>query len=35
MGMPMAVSHVTLAIWLLVRGFDDRQPDLPADVRRA
>jgi hypothetical protein len=33
MGMPMAVSHVTLAIWLLARGFAGRHP--PAEAHRA
>ncbi len=26
MGVPMAFSHLTLATWLVAKGFDDRQP---------
>lgn len=33
MGMPMALSHITLAIWLLVKGFDAR-PRRPGIARR-
>jgi hypothetical protein len=35
MGMPMALSHVTLATWLVARGFHERRPDLPAEARGA
>lgn len=31
MGMPMAVSHVTLAVWLLARGFADRPQSPPVE----
>jgi len=35
MGMPMALSHVTLAIWLLARGFDEGQRNPPPEVHGA
>ncbi len=33
MGMPMAVSHVTLAVWLLARGFHERHRNLPGEAQ--
>jgi hypothetical protein len=35
MGMPMALSHLTLAIWLVARGFDGRHRSLPAEAHGA
>jgi hypothetical protein len=35
MGMPMALSHVTLAIWLVARGFDERHRTLPGERQGA
>ena len=32
MGVPMALSHVTLAIWLVARGFDERHRPLGAEA---
>jgi hypothetical protein len=31
MGVPMALSHITLAIWLLTRGFEERHRPLRAE----
>ena len=30
MGVPMALSHITLAIWLVAKGFDERRRPIPA-----
>lgn len=30
MGVPMAFSHMTLALWLLAKGFDERHRPIPA-----
>ena len=30
MGVPMALSHITLAIWLVAKGFDERHRPIPA-----
>jgi uncharacterized protein DUF4386 len=30
MGVPMALSHMTLAIWLVAKGFDERHRPIPA-----
>jgi protein-S-isoprenylcysteine O-methyltransferase Ste14 len=30
MGVPMAFSHIALAIWLMVKGFDERHRPLSA-----
>jgi hypothetical protein len=32
MGVPMALSHITLAIWLLTRGFEERSRPLRAEA---
>jgi hypothetical protein len=32
MGVPMALGHVTLAIWLLTRGFEERHRSLRAEA---
>jgi hypothetical protein len=34
MGVPMAVSHMALAIWLVARGFDQRPRPLGAGAHR-
>jgi hypothetical protein len=35
MGVPMAVSHITLTIWLLTKGFEERRHPLHAEARGA
>jgi hypothetical protein len=35
MGVPMALSHITLALWLLTRGFEERRRPLRAEARGA
>ena len=32
MGVPMGLSHITLAIWLMVKGFDERHRPLRAEA---
>ena len=32
MGVPMALSHMTLAIWLVAKGFDERRRPLRAEA---
>jgi hypothetical protein len=34
MGVPMALSHITLALWLVAKGFDERPRPLPAESHR-
>lgn len=35
MGVPMALSHTVLAVWLLTRGFEERRRPLRAEARGA
>ena len=34
-GMPMALSHITLAAWLIAKGFDERHGPLRVEADRA
>jgi hypothetical protein len=34
MGVPMALSHITLAIWLVAKGFDEGHRPLGAEAHR-
>jgi uncharacterized protein DUF4386 len=35
MGVPMGVSHIALAVWVVAKGFDERGRALPAEPGRA
>lgn len=32
MGVPMALSHITLALWLMTKGFEERHRPLRAEA---